>query len=140
MPSVHAAKGKVGDAMKFTGRAARGGGSRVTYRWNQDTPLLVRAMVLAAGTLFVAGPPDLVDEEEVFRNLSDPAIQAKLADQVSALQGQKGALLWAVSASDGKKLAEYTLDTVPAWDGMAAARGRLYFSTIDGRVICMGGK
>ena len=138
--SVHAAKGKVGDAMKFTGRAARGGGSRVTYRWNQDTPLLVRAMVLAAGTLFVAGPPDLVDEEEVFRNLSDPAIQAKLADQVSALQGQKGALLWAVSASDGKKLAEYTLDTVPAWDGMAAARGRLYFSTIDGRVICMGGK
>jgi len=48
-----------------------------------------------------------------------------------------GALLLAVSTSDGKKLAEHKLDSAPTWDGMAAASGRLYLSTMDGKVLCM---
>jgi hypothetical protein len=95
-------------------------------------------MVLAGKTLFVAGPPDVVDEEKVFFNPENPELQAKLREQDAALEGKKGALLQVVSASDGKKLAEYKLDTVPVWDGMAAANGRLYLSTMDGRVLCMG--
>jgi hypothetical protein len=42
----------------------------------------------------------------------------------------------AVSSADGKKLAEYDLDSPPIFDGMAAAAGRLYMSTVDGKVIC----
>ena len=49
-------------------------------------------------------------------------------------------LLLAVSASGGGKTAEYALDTVPVWDGMAAAYGRLYLSTVDGEVLCMAGR
>ena len=70
----------------------------------------------------------------------DPVVPRRLDEQDAALQGEKGALLWVVSASDGKKLAGFNLETTPAWDGMAAANGRLYLSTTDGKVLCFAGK
>jgi hypothetical protein len=42
----------------------------------------------------------------------------------------------AVSSADGKKLAEYDLDSPPIFDGMAAAAGRLYMSTVNGELLC----
>lgn len=42
-------------------------------------------------------------------------------------------------ATDGQHLGELRLDT-PAWDGLAAARGRLFISTQSGKVICLTGK
>jgi len=45
-----------------------------------------------------------------------------------------------VSAKDGKELAEYKLDALPVFDTMAAANGRLYFATTDGKVRCYGAK
>ena len=44
--------------------------------------------------------------------------------------------IFAFSASDGKQLAERKLASPPVWDGMAAAGGRLYLSTMDGKVVC----
>jgi hypothetical protein len=46
----------------------------------------------------------------------------------------------AVSAADGKTLADVRLAAPPVWDGAAAADGRLYLSTTDGKVVCLGGK
>jgi len=43
------------------------------------------------------------------------------------------------SASDGKPLGEMDI-APPVWDGMAPANGRLYVSTQDGRIICLGAK
>ncbi|MGD8500468.1 MAG: PQQ-binding-like beta-propeller repeat protein, partial [Phycisphaerales bacterium] len=115
--------------------------SAVYRKWMIEKPeLIVRAMVLADRTLFVAGPPDIVDEEKIWGHTLEPQVQAKLKAQSAALEGQQGALLWAVSASDGKRLAEYKLESVPVWDGMAAANGRLYLSMRNGRVLCMAGK
>lgn len=91
--------------------------------WSIQVPLRVAAMVLAGPTLFVAGTPDVVDP----------------ADPWGAIEGRRGAQLWAVRAADGEKLAERSLDAPPVFDGMAAARGRLYLSTVDGRVLCFGG-
>jgi hypothetical protein len=54
--------------------------------------------------------------------------------------GQRGALLWAVSTADGSKLSELRLKAPPAWDGMAAANGGLYLTTIDGHVVCLRGR
>ena len=51
-----------------------------------------------------------------------------------------GAKLRVVSAADGSKLFERELDSPPVFDGMIAARGKLYVSTRDGRVVCMGGR
>jgi len=110
------------------------------YQWTDDLPLQVRAIALADKTLFIAGPPLVVNEEAVFDDPEAPAIKAKLAQQSAALQGEAGALLWAVSASDGTKLAEYELDSPPAWDGMATANGRLYLAMVDGKVLCFAGR
>ena len=112
--------------------------SAASIKWaNGNPPLQVRAMVLADNTLFVAGPPDLVDEEQSFNKPGDAEILKKLNEQDAAYEGLRGASLWAVSAADGKKLAEYKLDSPPIFDGMIAANGRLYVVTKDGEVLCM---
>jgi len=49
-------------------------------------------------------------------------------------------MLWAVSTADGKKLTEHKLASPPVFDGLIAARGRLYLATRDGRLTCMGAK
>ncbi len=56
------------------------------------------------------------------------------------MRGKEGALLWAVSAKNGKKLSEYKLDSLPAWDGMIASGGRLYLATATGEIACYSGK
>jgi outer membrane protein assembly factor BamB len=42
-----------------------------------------------------------------------------------------------LSTEDGKQLASHDLPA-PLWDGMAVAYGRLFVSTADGRLLCMG--
>ena len=44
------------------------------------------------------------------------------------------------SKSDGKKLAEYKLDCLPAFDGLIAAGGSLYMVTQDGSILCFQGR
>jgi len=50
--------------------------------------------------------------------------------------GTRGRLI-ALASADGKVLAERDL-SAPVWDGMAAAYGRVYVSTRDGKLICLG--
>ena len=97
-------------------------------------------MLLSDQTLFVAGPADLVDEEQAYRTIDDPGTRAAVAEQAAVLAGKKGAALWAVSAADGKKLSELKLGSMPVFDGLAAARGKLYMTTTDGKLICLGGE
>lgn len=67
---IEAVDGKFGKALRFeaTRRAAE---ARffVEHKWNRDVPILVRAMTKAGDRLFVAGPPDLLDEEAAFTAL-----------------------------------------------------------------------
>lgn len=91
----------------------------VAHRWTRTVPLLVRAMVLTGPTLFIAGPPE-----------------TKGADKtVSALDNESPGILWSVSAQNGDRLAELRLNSPPVFDGMAAAQGSLFVSTVDGHVI-----
>ncbi len=108
------------------------------YDWSEEVPLLGRALVMAGDRLFVAGPPDVVDTEQTQLRVDAPETRARLAAQAAALEGTSGALLWDVSVKDGRKLAEYELETPLVFDGMAAAGGRLYVATVDGRVECLG--
>jgi outer membrane protein assembly factor BamB len=111
--------------------------TRFTPNWSDDISVQVNSMVLAENALFVAGPPDLEDEEESVASLQDPETQRKLAEQSAAFEGKRGALLVAVSRDEGRKLAAYRLDFVPRFDGLIAANGRLYVSTLDGEVQCL---
>lgn len=125
-------------------KARRGLGGKppqtIETNWKQDVPILVRAMVLAGKTLFLAGPPDLIDEPKTLAAFEAPGTQKLLARQAAALEGSEGALLWAVSAADGWKLAEQKLEAMPVFDGMIAAGNRVYYATTDGCVIALAGK
>lgn len=111
---------------------------RPVYNWSRTIPFYARALVVADKTIFAAGPPDLIDEEQVFANPDAEGVKEKLDLQTDAFEGKGGAMLWAVSASDGEKLADYNLDSPPVFDGMAAANGRLYLANMNGALICMG--
>ena len=100
--------------------------------------MLGRALVLAGDTLFMAGPPDVVDEEQTLVEFNSPNTAEHLAEQEAAYAGKQGAVLLAVSAADGKQRAAYRLASMPVFDGMAAACGRLFLATTDGRVIALG--
>ena len=115
--------------------------SKVTVQWSQRVGLMVRAMVLAGPTLFVAGPPDVLgDGPEDNNHPYAIASRQAIEEQAAAFAGLKGAVLWAVSKADGKKLGELKLPAAPVWDGMVAANGRLYIATKDGKVLCFAGK
>jgi len=115
--------------------------SAMNVKWSNAKPdILVRAMVLAGDRLVVAGPPDTLDEEAAVARRFDEEVQQALAAQMAALQGKDGARLQVFSTAGGKPLAEVRLDALPAWDGLAAAGGRVYLSQADGTVICLGGK
>jgi len=112
--------------------------SRVESIWSGVVAVQVSAMLLADRTLFVAGPPDVVDEERAARVLDDAEIQTRLAEQGAAFEGRRGGILLAVSADDAKKLAAYRIGSMPVFDGMVTAGGRLYLATSEGKVLCIG--
>ncbi|MBN2508455.1 MAG: PQQ-binding-like beta-propeller repeat protein [Verrucomicrobia bacterium] len=115
--------------------------SAARFKWAVGKPpIQAHAMVLAGSTLFVAGPPDVADENQAFEHPDDPGVKASLAEQAAALEGRRGAQLLAVAASNGTILAACHLDAMPAFDGLAAAQGRLYLSTADGHVLCLSGE
>jgi len=90
--------------------------------WQEWYPIRIQAMVKTKDTLFIAGPPDVLDKE----------------DPLASFEGRRGAILCAVSAKDGKKKAQLDLDTPPVHDGLIAAQGRLFIALKDGSVMSLG--
>jgi hypothetical protein len=95
-------------------------GNRST--WMERVPVRIRAMVLATGRLFVAGPPDVVDPK----------------DPLGAFEGRKGGLLYVIDSASGEKTADHKLPSSPVFNGAAAANGRLYIADEDGSITCFG--
>ncbi len=100
--------------------------------WSQTDSLTVRAMVVAGDTVIVAGPPD--------RGKKDPKIlQFKNENEaLAAFTGKKGVFLRTISAKDGTNIAEVKLDTMPVFDGMSAAGGKLFIAFKNGTLECRG--
>lgn len=106
------------------------------YRWAFEQPaVFTRAMIAAGDRLYLAGPPDVVDERYAYHHPDDANVQELLHEQEEALAGRRGGQLWAVNKSDGTVAARYALDAIPVFDGLAAAGGRLFLTTADGRVL-----
>jgi outer membrane protein assembly factor BamB len=108
------------------------------YHWSQDISIYARAMVLANKTLFMAGPPSVVDELDAYEHMVQKDVQANLAKQIDAFQGKFGAKLMAVSTDNGQVITELELNSPPIFDGMAAAKDKLFISTINGQILCYG--
>ncbi len=92
--------------------------------WSTRIPVRVRAMVLTPKRLYVAGPPDVVDDR----------------DPLGAFEGRKGGQLYVYDSGTGDKLAAHALPFPPVLNGAAAASGRLYVTDIEGSIACFGGK
>ena len=130
-------KGKLGNAFQFAGsRGGRRGGSHVVHYWANDLDIFVRGIVLANGALAVAGPPDVMDEEETFQQVieRDDAVTERLSRQEAALEGAEGGWLHVVSAKDGERMARHKIESLPIWDGLVAANGALVLVGTDGSV------
>lgn len=140
------AKGKFGSGMQFSARAAGGqnnsaqkpGDSLVKPRWTKDLPIFVRAMTLSGDRLFAAGPLDVMDEEETFKQIAarDKDVEKILQAQDDALEGKTSGLLLVVNAESGEILQKIELGALPAWDSMAAANQKLFLTTTDGKLMC----
>ena len=118
-----AKQNKAGKKAIAKAKAAEGLGiAPSTKLWSSSIPLTGKAIAMAGDVLFVAGTPVAFPE----------------GDLAKAYEGRMGGVLWAASAASGEKLAQYTLDAPPAWDGLAAANGMLFLSLADGHVLCMG--
>jgi outer membrane protein assembly factor BamB len=122
------------------GRRRKTRGARVKHSWSTEVPMMARGMVLAGERLFIAGPPDILNEYDAFAKSKDPEMVRKYAEQQAAWDGMKGGVLWAVSPRDGSKLSEIKIESLPVFDGLIAAGSRLYMTATDGRVICFEGK
>jgi len=101
-----------------TGENAKDGKQKpeVKYTWSKAIDFYPRAMLLSGEVLLLAGPVQIND---LASNAPDDKVR-----------------LWAVSTEDGANLAEYELKAAPVYDGFAACEGRLFFTTVDGRVEC----
>jgi len=139
-------EGKFGGAFRFVSKPKKGGnqngGSGVYHNWTHDVPVLARGMVLAKDVVFVAGPPDVMDEEETFKQIMarDSSVNEILEKQQAALAGTQGSVLLAISAKSGETLAKYNLGYLPTWDGLVAANGKLFLSTEKGTITCLNGQ
>jgi len=99
-----------------------GFGRKAPPVWCRRVPIRARAMVLAGRNLVLAGPPDVVPED----------------DPMAAFDGRLGAVLAVCSAESGEMLSQQKLPAVPVFDGMIACGGRLYVSLSDGSLLCLG--
>ena len=95
--------------------------------WRVHIPITGKAIAMAGDALYVAGEP---------MQFEDPSY----SNYVDAYGGRLGGRLLVVSAKDGERLAQYELEAPPAWDGMAAANGRLYVALQNGNVVCMANR
>lgn len=124
-PAPAAGKGK---------RGKKGSQGSLAEMWTDHESLIVRAMVLGGNRLAVAGPRDLGQKDpELLAFKNEPEARA-------GFEGRKGVFLRIVNSADGKTISETPLRAMPVFDGMAAAHGRLYVSTLDGKVLCLAEK
>jgi len=105
-------------------RGRRAGDADKTAWRIPKLPVMPWAMVADGRTLFVAGPLD----------------KCEPGDPWAHLEGRAGGSLYAMDAASGKKLSEVRIEAPPTWNGMAAAKGRIFVSTTKGALVCLEGE
>jgi hypothetical protein len=115
---------------------------RYRRTWSVVPPIHVHAMILSGEHLFVAGPPDPIDEKPalgIARGATGDLSPEQMQTALAAFEGRQGGILWTLTKA-GKKLGEYKLEAPPRFDGMAAAYGALYLACSDGSLVCLAGE
>jgi hypothetical protein len=90
------------------------------YVWKNDLPVRTTAMLKSGNNLYLGVTP----------------IEIAADDPHAAYEGRSGAVVWVCSEEDGRKVAQYKLESPVVWDGMAAAGEKLFVSTSHGSLVC----
>jgi hypothetical protein len=114
------------------GRKRRSSPKAPPVNWSVEKSLIVRAMVLAGDRMVVAGPPDLG------RKTSEILAYENEEEALSGFRGEKGVVMRIVSARDGSAISQCELTSMPVFDGMSTAAGKVFISFKDGTVECWG--
>jgi outer membrane protein assembly factor BamB len=112
-------------------------GNETEPNWSIDIPILVRAMLVTDDVLIVCGPRDLYDEEAAVAPRSgfttnDP----RLALQQEHWEGKHGSILKIFDKNTGNEISSLEIDDTPAWEGMIIAGGKIFMTTVNGRILC----
>ena len=94
----------------------------VQYYWQEQPDILARAMIVADSKIFIAGHPDMLNEERAFLEPDAREVKEAILEQERSELGEFGAKLQAYSAVDGKQLAEYDLEDRPVFQPQIGAR------------------
>jgi len=109
----------------------------VKANWSLDVPVWVRTMFVTDNTLVVCGPRDLYDEEKaVTRGSSLHTTDPLLALQQEHAEGKHGSILKVFDKKTGKEISSIEIDDMSAWEGMITARGNIFMTTVNGRILC----
>ena len=86
------------------------------YHWREKLDMAVRAMLLTEEHIYAAGPAarDVI----LFKTTESPA---KLS---------------VFSKQDGSRISSAKLPAQPAFDGMAAANGKIFVTLVNGEIVC----
>jgi hypothetical protein len=79
-------------------------------------------MLVGKGRLVVAGALDASDKDDPWKHF----------------EGRGGGFLYVIDTESGKELSRVSIASPPVWNGIAAAGGNIYVSTVDGKVACFG--
>lgn len=71
-----------------------------------------------------------------FEQLEFTTNNQRFALQQEHMEGKHGALLKILDKSGGRDLSSMEIQSMPVFDGMILAAGRVYMSTVDGTVSC----
>jgi hypothetical protein len=91
-------------------------------------------MVLAGDQLIVAGPPDLGQKQ------ADILTYANEEEALAGFEGRRGVYLRVISAGNGLQRSQAELTSLPVFDGMSAAAGKIFVALQSGAVECWSGK
>jgi hypothetical protein len=111
--------------------------SAVDFNWSIREPALYARSVIKAGEVIVAaGVPKVLDENALHESPDDEKLLAAAVEQQTALDGGRGGVMLVVNAATGEVVEQRKVASGPVWDGVAAAGGRLYMATMDGKLVC----
>ncbi len=123
-PTDAAALAAEATGKRRSGKKKGGAAAKIVPVWTTPGDLQVRGMALA-GT----GP----DKRLVVVGAKGDWIMSQ-----AAFEGKEGSVLRIISPVDGATVSEQPIPGLPVYDGLSIARGRVYVSLADGRVLCMG--
>jgi len=104
--------------LSSTSRSSTDAAASDASPWAYASPIQVRAMVLSKEKLFIAGP------------------KGDWMHSADAYEGCQGVAIVVVSPSTGTTIDEYTISSLPVFDGMSTAYESLYLSLENGSVVC----